>query len=519
MPFHHQKYVYNYIQHDSCHETVPTSTTAIAESASQQVFFGKLHVIWRSIEMNRKNKIILGISIGILAGIGITYGAGTYYYSQHFLYGTSINGKDVSNMSISEAEQAITNISDLKLSVAQRGQIVDKIYLDEIGYQAAAPKDGCAKLVKEQNFYAWPMSFFKEKKDIELQMDVSYDQKMLDEAVNSLYCLSNEKRTAPKDAYIDHQDGTYVIVPEEKGTAANAEKTHAVVKDALAKENFSIDLEHADVYPSATVTKDDPDLKDELDLLHSFGDMVLTIDFNGASEELKGDNLAALLKRTPDGTPAVDIQKVRAYTEEMEEKYNTIYTQRNFKDHNGNIIQVGGYGTDTYGWMMNVPSTANAITNALNEKTTTTISAFWDVSAFQREGANGDIGNTYIEISIAAQHLWFYQECQMIYETDIVTGMPSHNQNTPIGVFRVWSKDRNATLKGTAWDGKKWESPVAYWMPFTWTGVGLHDAPWQSAFGGELYYSRGSHGCVNLPNDAAAFIFNNAPINVPVIVY
>ena len=470
------------------------------------------------MKMSRKKKIILGASIGILALIGAAYGAGAYYYSEHFMYGTSINGKDVSNMTVKEAESTITNISDLKMTIAQRGQIVDKIYFDEIGYQVAAPANGCQDLLKKQNIFAWPMAFF-ENTNHEMKMDVSYNEELLEKEIDSLYCLSAEHRTSPKDAYIDYKDNVYVIVPDEKGTAADRNKTHNAVKEAFQNENFRLDLEASDVYPKAAVTAEDTQLQEHLELLHNFGDMILTIDFNGASEELKGEDLVALLKKKSDGTAVVDPQKVHAYAEQMEEKYNTIYTQRNFRATGGATIAVGGYGTDTYGWMMNVTSTANAITQALNAKTTTTISAFWDVSAFTRNDINGDIGNTYIEISIGAQHLWFYQNGNLIYETDIVTGMPTHNQDTPIGVFRVWSKERNATLKGTAWDGKKWESPVAYWMPFTWTGVGLHDAPWQPAFGGSLYYTKGSHGCVNLPNDAAAFIFNTAPLNVPVVIY
>ena len=101
----------------------------------------------------------------------------------------------------------------------------------------------------------------------------------------------------------------------------------------------------------------------------------------------------------------------------------------------------------------------------------------------------------------------------------MITGKPEHGQDTPTGVFRIWKKEQNATLKGTAWDGSKWSSPVAYWMPITWTGVGLHDATWQSAFGGTLYYTRGSHGCINLSYSVAQSIFNTVDVNTPVVIY
>ena len=41
-------------------------------------------------------------------------------------------------------------------------------------------------------------------------------------------------------------------------------------------------------------------------------------------------------------------------------------------------------------------------------------------------------------------------------------------------------------------------------MPFVGNSIGLHDASWRGSFGGSIYQSNGSHGCVNLPPDKAA---------------
>ena len=56
-------------------------------------------------------------------------------------------------------------------------------------------------------------------------------------------------------------------------------------------------------------------------------------------------------------------------------------------------------------------------------------------------------------------------------------------------------------------------------MPFVY-GQGLHDAPWQSAFGGDRYKTgHGSHGCINLPEDQAALIYNTIDGGYPIIIY
>ena len=68
-------------------------------------------------------------------------------------------------------------------------------------------------------------------------------------------------------------------------------------------------------------------------------------------------------------------------------------------------------------------------------------------------------------------------------------------------------------------DGKyEYETPVSYWMPFN-GGIGFHDANWRSKFGGAIYQTSGSHGCVNLPPAKAAALYDLVYTGIPVICY
>jgi lipoprotein-anchoring transpeptidase ErfK/SrfK len=60
-------------------------------------------------------------------------------------------------------------------------------------------------------------------------------------------------------------------------------------------------------------------------------------------------------------------------------------------------------------------------------------------------------------------------------------------------------------------------------MPF-YQGYGLHDASWRNGNFGETsgplgYYYDGSHGCVNLPDATAAFVYNWSVVGTPVWVH
>ena len=62
-------------------------------------------------------------------------------------------------------------------------------------------------------------------------------------------------------------------------------------------------------------------------------------------------------------------------------------------------------------------------------------------------------------------------------------------------------KQTGATLRG-----EDYETFVNYWMPFD-GGIGMHDATWRSKFGGDIYKTKGSHGCINLPLSVAKKIY------------
>ena len=49
--------------------------------------------------------------------------------------------------------------------------------------------------------------------------------------------------------------------------------------------------------------------------------------------------------------------------------------------------------------------------------------------------------------------------------------------------------------------------------------VGMHDATWRRAFGGTIYLTSGSHGCINLPLHMAASIYEYVSTGFPVVCY
>lgn len=135
--------------------------------------------------------------------------------------------------------------------------------------------------------------------------------------------------------------------------------------------------------------------------------------------------------------------------------------------------------------------------------------------------AIGDRPNPYgyscVEVSISEQMVYCYINDSLVWMSPCVSGR-SGSRATKIGHHKINSKERNRYLQGTNSDGSRYKSWVNYWMPF-YGGQGLHDASWRSSFGGTIYVNSGSHGCVNLPRDAAAALYNIVWVGMPVIVH
>lgn len=119
----------------------------------------------------------------------------------------------------------------------------------------------------------------------------------------------------------------------------------------------------------------------------------------------------------------------------------------------------------------------------------------------------------FVLVDLSEQRAIFYKNGVRILADNCVTGNKKAGMSTTVGIHQIIFKDTNRTLHGSYG-----EAFVKYWMRFTNSGQGLHDAGWRRTFGSGIYISNGSHGCVNLPRETAATIFNNSYVGMFVIV-
>ena len=460
------------------------------------------------------------ITLILLLILGAGGGGAYYWYSQGiqrytgvYLPGTTINGKDVSMTTPESVEEWLKNEALTgETTIHERGgaqeTIENKDFISEVKLDVEP-----ASLISEEELKKWPLSI-RETRSFEIKAEPVYDDELIKKAVDGLAALDPKNMVIPEDAYFAKTENGYEIVPENEGSLLDKDSVIAAVTAAVSDGSFETDLEANDCYVKPKITKEDPSFAPILAELDKVKNMTITIDLVEATEVIDYTVIEPWL--TWDGTTfSIDETQILPYVEELDKKYRTYQTQRNFVTHSGETIVVGGGGGDTYGFWMDTSRMAERIKNTLLTWEPQTIDTAWKVNALTRNQENGDIGGTYIEVSIKEQHLWLYKGYELVFDSDVVTGKYSdESRRTPTGVFCILRKLRDYTMSGTY--GSQF---CHYFLNFDWTGCAIHDASWRGSFGGDIYLDNGSHGCVNMPPEKAKELFDLVWTAMPVIIY
>ena len=123
---------------------------------------------------------------------------------------------------------------------------------------------------------------------------------------------------------------------------------------------------------------------------------------------------------------------------------------------------------------------------------------------------------TYVLVNISGQEMTYVRDGKYVFSSSIISGMKD-KYDTPKGTYYVRYRARNVNLKGQV-DEDEWDVVVDYWIAFIGNSYGFHDATWKSGFGGQTYTWNGSHGCINLPYDAARRMYNEVPNGTVVFI-
>lgn len=457
-------------------------------------------------------KILIGFGCFVLLCVLGVYIGGAVYFRDKFFINTKVNGMDVSKQTVEMVDNTIANnIHKYTITLTERGKKKEKITADQIGYHYVS--DGEVQGFKDQqNPYTWPRALWENYR-YKFESSTTYDKKKLAKTLKALDCMNEKNVVAPKDAFLKFGETTYEIEPEVEGNTVDYEKLAALVKNLIEHGEKKASLEKNDCYVQPAVRQDNEPLNQLMNNLNQYCRTSITYVFGEKREVLDGKTIKDWVTYDEAGTVTFDEEQVRNYVNMLADQYDTYDRPREFKTNDGSMVTVKG---GSYGWMVDQEQEIVDLTKLIQlgaEQERTPAFAQTAVSF-----DNSDLGQDYIEIDLTRQHLWMYIGGQVAVSSDFVSGsMVKAGCATPGGTYTLYYKKSPDVLRSDK-PGDSYATPVTYWMPFN-GGIGLHDANWRGSFGGNIYQYNGSHGCINLPTDAARQIYEQIYKGFPIICY
>ncbi|MCM1541561.1 MAG: L,D-transpeptidase family protein [Blautia sp.] len=470
----------------------------------------------------KKILIPIAIMLVLLMVCGGMYTVTAFSYRDKFLPGTWVNGIDcteldgaqVAGMLENQLQTYLLEVTGRDWASGDSGTLLGQITAEDISLTYSADsRKAVDDLLAQQDIFTW---LYRRLSDDTYSFDISqgvaYDEEKLISLVNGWEACLPGHMTAPQDAYISEYSEKlkgYEVVPEVEGTEFDIQMLLELMNVAIHSQETSLDLEAAGCYAEPTVRQDAAELTEAVETANQWLGAKITYDWNGAEVVVDTELLKEWITMEKDG-PVLDEEAVAAFVKEQAAENDTYGKRRNFVTTLGVELSLpSGY----YGWQTDREAETAGLIEAIQQGRTLSREPVYANSAMQK--GRSDIGNSYVEVDLTHQHLYLYEDGAIILETDFVSGNMSSDPGcvTPEGVFGISYKTTNAVLRGATY-----ETPVNYWMPF-YGNYGLHDATWRSEFGGQIYITNGSHGCVNLPLGSAATIYEHVSAGFPVICY
>lgn len=457
--------------------------------------------------MKRKSWLLVPLVLVLI--IVSIYSYFAIIYQNKFLPNTTVGQINISQLSKKEAIKKIKdNVHQDEFLVLDSGKTWKSIPKQQLGITFDVDKT-VDNTIKKQNPWLWFMNYINKPKNVPIIMTDYNKDALAKEATELRTTLTefNKKRTPTKNAMIEMKDGTFQITNEVAGNTIDIDKFISAFESHVKEGEGTIELETYVQKPTVLAT--DSKLKKELEDINKLTDVSATYLINGQEVAIPKETIASWLTTNEKGDVDLKTDLVKEYVTQLGQTYNTSTNPTKFNStKRGEVTVPAG----TYSWTIWTDNEVEQLTELiLSGKGFTN-----RVPAYQGSTTPETplISNTYIEVDLQAQHMWYYKDGKVALETPIISGKPS--TPTPPGVFYVWNKKRNEILRG-----EDYASPVDYWMPIDWTGVGIHDSPWQNAnaYGGTSYTTVGSHGCINTPPDVCAKLFNMIDVGVPVVVF
>ena len=459
--------------------------------------------------------LIVGLVITcvLLGALAAGYIGVSMHYKERFFVQTMVNGTDCSGKTIEEVEAVLqSQVEEYVLTILKANGESEQIQGTDIDIKYVGYHQ-IQEAFAQQNPYLWPESYFNNR-EIKADIEFTYDKEKLDAAIAKLECLQEESQKAPVDATVVYENGQFVIKDEVYGTKLDAKKVSAAIHTCVTDMENSVDLTKIDCYVHPNFTKESKAVIAAKDAANKDLNASITYSLDDIEVTVNRDTFASWISVNKKMEPVISGELAKKFADTLGDKYNTSNKKGVIVTPTGEEVSISNA---VQGRKVGVQAESEQLIKDIKSGQTITRAPI--LSQTPTPEGQTAWGDTYIEVAISEQYMWYIVDGDILFETDVVTGKKGKN-DTPTGVYTILEKIKGKYLRGRLVNGKpSYITWVDYWMRVTWSGIGFHDAPWQPTFGGNRYVNNGSHGCINMPPKKAKEFYGMLKVGTSVVIH
>lgn len=486
-------------------ETVPAAEETVAVATEEK----------QEPKKKKHTGLIVGLVITcvLLGALAAGYIGVSMHYKDRFFVQTMVNGTDCSGKTIEEVEAVLqSQVEEYVLTILKANGESEQIQGTDIDIKYVGYHQ-IQEAFAQQNPYLWPESYFNDR-EIKADIEFTYDKEKLDAAIAKLECLQEESQKAPVDATVVYENGQFVIKDEVYGTKLDAKKVSAAIHTCVTDMENSVDLTKIDCYVQPKFTKESKAVIAAKDEANKYLNASITYSLDDIEVTVNRDTFASWISVNKKMEPVISGELAKKFADTLGDKYNTSNKKGVLVTPTGEEVSISNA---VQGRKVGVQAESEQLIKDIKSGQTITRAPI--LSQTPTPEGQTAWGDTYIEVDISEQYMWYIVDGEIVFETDVVTGKKGKN-DTPTGVYTILEKIKGKYLRGRLVNGKpSYITWVDYWMRVTWSGIGFHDAPWQPTFGGNRYVNNGSHGCINMPPKKAKEFYGMLKVGTSVVIH
>ena len=434
--------------------------------------------------------------IAAVGAVAVVYIGGVLFFHSHYYPGTRVGNIDIGLKTKKGAKEYVKEQLDQYVLKVKEKDGEESVSAKEAGLSFSNLEE-IDRILEEQSYGSWPFNLAG-KYDYDA-LNIQVDEDKLSGYVDTLECMNPETPEKSVSASItyDEKNKKYKIKKETIGNIVDKDHFMEGLTEALVNHKKDISLQEDTYFAQPEYMADTKEVVAARKKLNKYLNGFVIYKDGGQEMKILKKDLSNMLTCSKNFEVSIDKKKVEAYVkDQVADAFNSLD---------------GDIPSGITAWKVSVDGETDQLIENIKSGKYSTRKPVYAQEGFDRD--EYDIGKTFIDVNLGDQRMWYVEDGKILLSSDVVTGNVSTGHATSTGLYHVAYKQRDHLMV-------KYNSFVHYWMPYnTAVGIGFHDASWRSSFGGEIYRTNGSHGCINMPPAKAASLFSMISAGTAVYVH